>query len=224
MPFQFVPKDSQSPHDPLRSSRLSLRDEAIDFLSAETLYCHGRNVHDQTVPVDYIFENRRTRDSWCLQVLDSENCLPFAESVGERQGRVPDLVAVFAGGPVVSAAPSPARLSEALSVLLKRPGVTVHFIPDWTALREEQQRPASQSPDHLYRVVVEGVAEGVTHEPVAARLATRFKRPEQEMLSMVKMDKAVVKRGITFEKAQEYFAVLTDAGCATSLEKESSFD
>ena len=224
MPFQFVPKDAYSPADPLRSSRLSLRDEAIDFARCESLYCHGRNVHDQTIPADYIFENRRTGDSWCLQILESEHAQGYVEQRDWPQDRAPDLLAVWAGGSPAATAPSPARLGEALGVLLKRPGLALHFMPDWIEQRTWQQRPQTPSQPRLYRVVVEGVAEGVPHEPVAARLATRFNRPEQEMLTMVKMDKAVVKRGISFEKAQEYFAVLTDAGCATSVEKEKSFD
>jgi hypothetical protein len=302
MPFQFVPKVAQDAADRLRAPRLALRDEAIDFASCESLYCHGRNVHDSTLPADYIFENRRTGDSWGLQVLEAKDCLAYVDSRDWPQHRAPDLLAVFVGGPSSATAPSPAKLAEALGVLLKMPGLAVHWMPNWTELRALQHRPPaprsgdalvryfnglpdadsvrawinlhaprydlyaewprgsvdkiavpmklcihgaqladdikhmracwnkgtmftlSRSQPALYRVVVGGVAGGVAHEPVAARLATRFKRPEQEMLTMVKMDKAIVKRGISFEKAQEYFAVLTDAGCATMVEKESSFD
>jgi len=303
MPFQFVPKDSQSPADPLRSPRLSLRDEAIDFASCESLYCHGRNVHDTTLPADYIFENRRSGDSWGLQVLEAKDCLAYVDSREWPQHRMPDLLAVFVGGQCSGAAPSPVKLAEALSVLLKMPGLAVQWMPNWSELRALQQRPPAprsgdaltryfnglpdadsvrawvnlhapryelyaewprgsvdpiarpmkmcvhgaelaadikhmracwnkgemftlsrSSQPQLYRVVVGGVADGAAHEPVAARLATRFQRPEQEMLTMVKMDKAVVKRGISFEKAQEYFAVLTDAGCATMVEKENTID
>lgn len=228
MSFQFVPKDSYSPADPMRAPRLSLREEAIDFASCESLYYHGRNVHDKTVPADYVFESRRSGASWCLQMLEAENTLGYVEGHDWPQGRTPDVLAVFIGGPSSAGAPSPARVSEALAVLLRRPGLAVHFLPNWSGMREWQRGPRQaavppQSPQpvaHSYRVVVEGVADGVHHEPVAARLAIRFRRPEQEMLAMVKMDKAVVKRGISFDQAQEYFAVLTDAGCATLVEKE----
>lgn len=77
--------------------------------------------------------------------------------------------------------------------------------------------------DHVpnYQVHLNGVLPGHDAHVVAAVLAPRFKRSEEQLAAILNGPMMVLKRDIDRQTAEQYVTVLTKAGCACSMHQQT---